>query len=203
MKSDPPFLIGIAVLLAGLLAQARTASSDSATQDPQPPGTRHSSRRMADGKQWTTQNLNVTTAQSYCYDDAEPNCDRYGRLYTWESARSGCRSVGDGWRLPTDDEWRQMAKHYGGLLEDSADGANAAYRALMIGGASGFGAMLGGSRSPDGRYERVEAHGLYWTASDNGSTRGSFYNFGKGRQALGRHGQGDKQMALSVRCIKG
>ena len=164
--------------------------------------TKDSSKRMADGKQWTTQNLNVNTAQSYCYDDAELNCRRYGRLYTWDSAQRGCRSLGDGWRLPTDDEWRQMAKHYGGLLEDSADGAKATYRALVVGGTSGFNAMLGGSRI-SGQYERLEAHGIYWTASDTASASAPFYNFGKGGQALSRHGQGQKQMAVSVRCIKG
>jgi hypothetical protein len=40
-----------------------------------------SSRRMADGKEWTTANLNVKLSPSYCYDDAEPNCRRYGHLY--------------------------------------------------------------------------------------------------------------------------
>src|SRR6478672_904758 len=80
-----------------------------------------SSRRMADGKEWMTANLNVNASPSYCYDDAEPNCRRYGRLYTWESAQRGCQSLGDGWRLPTDDEWRQMATHSGGLGNDSPD----------------------------------------------------------------------------------
>ena len=184
-------LVGIGAVSVTLLAA-----------QPKPSGTTYSSKRMADGKQWTTQNLNVNTAQSYCYEDAELNCRQYGRLYTWESALRGCRSLGDGWRLPTDDEWRQMAKHYGGLLEDSAEGAKATYRVLVIGGTSGFSAMLGGSRNPNGSYERLEAHGFYWTASDNGSASARFYNFGKGGQALSRHGQGEKQMAASVRCIK-
>jgi len=48
----------------------------------------------------------------------------------------------------------------------------------------------------------LEAHGLYWTASDNGSATASFYNFGKGGQALSRHAQGEKQMAISVRCVR-
>jgi len=184
-------LLGVAAVSVTLLAA-----------QPKQSGTTYSPKRMADGKQWTTLNLNVNTAQSYCYDDAELNCRQYGRLYTWESALRGCRSLGDGWRLPTDDEWRQMAKHYGGLLEDSAEGAKATYRVLVIGGTSGFSAMLGGSRNPNGSYERLEAHGFYWTASDTGSTSAAFYNFGKGGQALSRHGQGLKQMAVSVRCVR-
>src|SRR5688572_24141235 len=90
------------------------------------PNTNHSSKRMTDGKQWTRDNLNVNIDESYCYEDAELNCRRYGRLYTWGSAQRGCRSLGDGWRLPTDDEWRQMAKPYGGVGDDSADNGRAA-----------------------------------------------------------------------------
>jgi uncharacterized protein (TIGR02145 family) len=182
-------LVGIAISVALLAAQ------------PEQSATTYSPRRMADAKQWTTQNLNVNIAQSYCYEDAELNCRRYGRLYTWESAQEGCRSLGSGWRLPTDAEWRQMATYYGGLLEDSADGAKATYRALVSGGTSGFSAVFGGSRI-SGRYERLDAHGLYWTASDNGAATAPFYNFGKGGQALSRHAQGQKQMAISVRCIR-
>jgi len=119
------------------------------------------SKRMADGKEWTTANLNVNASPSYCYGDLERNCRRYGRLYTWESAQRGCRSLGDGWRLPTDEEWRQMATHHGGLGNDSPDKGTAAYAALLNGGTSGFNAVLGGNRSRDGKYDRLEAHGLY------------------------------------------
>jgi uncharacterized protein (TIGR02145 family) len=161
-----------------------------------------SSKRMADGKEWTTANLNVNTSTSYCYDDAERNCRQYGRLYTWESAQRACQSLGDGWRLPTDDEWRQLAKRYGGVIDDSADKGKAAFAALISGGTSGFNAVLGGNREPDGKYERLEAHGLYWTASENDSDRVSIYNFGKGGQALNRHTQGDKQRAISARCVR-
>ena len=62
-------------------------------------------------------------------------------------------------------------------------------------------AVLGGMRRA-GEYSRVEAHGLYWTASDNDSATASFYNFGKGGGALHRGPQGDKQMAISVRCVR-
>jgi uncharacterized protein (TIGR02145 family) len=165
-------------------------------------GTIAFSKRMADDKEWTTANLNLTTSPSYCYDDAEPNCRRYGRLYTWQSAQQGCQSLGDGWRLPTDDEWRQMARHYGGVGGESQDNGKSAYSALLSGGRSGFNAVLAGNRSVDGQYERLEAHGFYWTASDNDPTSAPFYNFGKGSQSLYRQAEGEKHMAASVRCVK-
>jgi uncharacterized protein (TIGR02145 family) len=171
-------------------------------QHQMPSGTLYSSKRMADGKEWTTRNLNVKGAQSYCYDDVEANCRRYGRLYAWESARQACRSLRNGWRVPTDDEWRQMAKQYGGVIDDSTDNGRAAYTALLIGGKSGFNAVLGGSRTANGRYERSESHGFYWTASGNDPASAPFYNFGKGQRALNRQAHGEKQMAASVRCVR-
>jgi uncharacterized protein (TIGR02145 family) len=165
-------------------------------------GTVDSSKRMADGKQWTTRNLNVNTAPSYCYEDAEKNCLQYGRLYTWEAAQRGCESLGAGWRLPTDDEWRQMAKHYGGIHEDSDESGKAAYKALVVGGGSGFNALLGGGRSADGQYARLEAHGFYWTAQESSPAGAWFYNFGHGGLALYRQKDGEKQSAYSVRCVR-
>jgi len=161
-----------------------------------------SSTRMADGKQWTTRNLNVRIAGSYCYQDVEGNCRHYGRLYTWESARQGCRLLGAGWRLPTDDEWRQLAKRYGGVSADSEDKGKVAYKALLAGGGSGFYAVLGGGRSQNGEYERLEAHGFYWTATDIDSANAIFYNFGKGGQAFHRQEGAEKPRAFSVRCVR-
>jgi uncharacterized protein (TIGR02145 family) len=157
---------------------------------------------MADGRQWTTDNLNADSKPSYCYEDSELNCRRYGRLYTWESARQGCQSLGDGWRLPTDDEWRQMAKRYGGVGEDSDDRGHAAYTRLLAGGSSGFNALLGGNRTDDGRYERLQAHGFYWTATERDPGKAVFYNFGLGGLALNRQPEGGKRMAVSVRCVR-
>ena len=165
-------------------------------------GTDYSSRRMPDGKQWTTGNLNVDVGPSFCYEDAEPNCRRHGRLYTWESAQRGCQSLGDGWRLPTNEDWRQMTKHFGGVRDDSNDSGRAAYIALSIGGSSGFNASLAGGRWEDGQYARLDAHGFYWTASQSDPASAWFYNFGKGGSSLNRHSGGSRQMALSVRCVR-
>ena len=158
--------------------------------------------RFLDGKQWTTGNLNLDVSPSYCYDDKEPNCRRYGRLYTWESAQRACRSLANGWRLPTEGDWRQLARRYGGVSEDSDDKGRVAYSALVIGGISGFNALLGGGRSDTGEYARLEAHGFYWTASETDPATAWFYNFGKGGLALHRQREGEKQRAFSVRCVR-
>lgn len=171
-------------------------------QDGGVPGTIDSSRRMTNGRLWTTENLNLDTGESYCYGDAELNCRRYGRLYSWEAAERGCRSLGAGWRLPTDEDWRQMASHYGGVFDDADDRGRAAFETLLIGGGSGFDALLGGGRAVDGAYDDLEGHGFYWTVSEDDPATAWFYNFARGSLALYRQPDGEKEMALSVRCVQ-
>jgi hypothetical protein len=65
-------------------------STQRSAKDQNVSGTISSSRRMADGKEWTTANLNVNASPSYCYDDAEPNCRRYGIT---TSAKTGELSI--------------------------------------------------------------------------------------------------------------
>jgi hypothetical protein len=141
------------------------------------------SKRMLDGKQWTTENLNVTIEQSYCYDDSEQNCRKYGRLYAWESAQRACAAIGHGWRLPTNEEWRQLGNRYGGIRQESADLGKASYTALIAGGSSGFNAVYGSS-------------------TESSPEHAWLYNFGKNGQSFGRHENGEKFWALSVRCVK-
>ena len=95
-----------------------------------------------------------------------------------------------------------MAKHYGGVRDDSDDGGKAAYKALSVGGSSGFNALLGGGRDPDGRYARLEAHGFYWTASESGPASAWLYNLSRGGLILNRHSDGEKERAFSVRCVR-
>jgi uncharacterized protein (TIGR02145 family) len=103
--------------------------------------------------------------------------------------------------LPTNEEWRQLAEDYGGLLEESQERAKSTFKALIMSGSSGFNAVLGGGRDLDGQYARLNAHGFYWTASESGATTAWLYNFGKGMRALNRHKDAEKQRAFSVRCV--
>lgn len=50
---------------------------------------------------WMAKNLNVKTDGSWCYDNDPANCEKYGRLYTWDAAKMACPS---GWHLPSEEE---------------------------------------------------------------------------------------------------
>jgi uncharacterized protein (TIGR02145 family) len=164
-------------------------------------GNRYSVRKMIDNNLWMTTNLKVNIPDSYCYENIKENCDQYGRLYTWKSAQEGCTVLGEGWRLPTNDEWQQLAKYYGSP-EDSIDYRKGAFKALLYGGSARFNALFGGNRAPDGQYQRLDAHGFYWTATENDGSTAWLYNFGAGGKFLNRHNDNEKSSAVSVRCVK-
>jgi uncharacterized protein (TIGR02145 family) len=158
--------------------------------------------KMPDGKMWTTRNLNFKIANSYCYDDDEGNCKIYGRLYTWEAAREGCKLIGRGWRLPSELEWKKMAKHYGGIVGDSDDDGKAAYEMLINNGESLFNILLSGGRDLDGAYRRIEEHGFYWTSTSTSDSTAWLYNFGNNMKIINHHNDMEKRRAVAVRCIK-
>jgi len=166
-------------------------------------GNRYPLKVLSDNNLWMTTNLKLTISGSYCYDNTASNCERYGRLYTWESAKKGCSLLGEGRQLPTKDEWQQLTKLYGGDAEDSTIIRREAFKALLYTGGSGFNALLGGGGEPDkDKYARLEAHGFYWTATEIDSSTAWYYNFAKGSQALYQQDGGEKLRAFSVRCVK-
>jgi len=109
--------------------------------------------------------------------------------------------LGKEWRLPSNEEWEQMAQHYGGIRTDAGQDGKEAYKRLIEGGDSGFNILFGGTRDPSGGYRRVGAHGFFWTGTEYDSTNAWFYNLGKGGQFVNRHNDGEKPRAISVRCI--
>jgi uncharacterized protein (TIGR02145 family) len=87
------------------------------------------------------------------------------------------------------------------VRDDSDDGGTAAFKALLLGGSSGFNILFSGGRTTDGQYARLEAHGFCWTASESDSATAWFYNFGQAGY-LNRHDDGEKKRAFAVRCVK-
>ena len=117
------------------------------------------------GKTWMTENLNRKVGNSWCYDNKESNCKKYGRLYDWETAKTACPS---GWRLPDTADWRRLV--------DAAGGYSVAGKALKskfgwYGGGNGtdtygFSALPGGNRYSDGGFYDAGYHGYWWTATE-------------------------------------
>jgi uncharacterized protein (TIGR02145 family) len=155
---------------------------------------------MPDGKRWTLSNASIETPESYCYGDASANCERYGRLYTWSAARDVCTSMGSAWRLPSMNDWRGLARAYGGVFENGVGGGKDAFQELLVGGRSGLDMLLGGGRD-GGEYQRLDAHGFYWSSTEESPTTVRYLNFGKGSRTVYDQDGGGKSDAFSVRCV--
>ncbi len=155
------------------------------------------------GQTWMAHNLNFALpADAWWYRNQEKNGEKYGRLYTWESARQACPP---GWRLPTDLEWRELIQHFGGRLEKSSLSVTAdprqAYKALILGGDSGFDAQLGGWCIPaKGGFSNLGADGCYFSATEASSREAWCYTF-SGLAAHLRRSKFVKDYGLSVRCV--
>jgi len=54
---------------------------------------------------WMAENLNYFTDSSSCYDNADSNCVKYGRLYVWTAAKKACPA---GWKLPDSVDWEKL-----------------------------------------------------------------------------------------------
>jgi len=60
---------------------------------------------------WLAENLNYEAEGSKCYGDEPANCQKYGRLYSWETALNVCPN---GWHLPDNEEWQAIVDFAGG-----------------------------------------------------------------------------------------
>ncbi|MDR0331404.1 MAG: fibrobacter succinogenes major paralogous domain-containing protein [Chitinispirillales bacterium] len=160
------------------------------------------------GQTWMAENLSYETGTSWCYDNNESNCAKYGRLYDWETAASACPS---GWRLPSRDEWNALIETAGG---ENVAGAKLKSKSGWKGSGKGtdnfgFSALPGGERSVFERDPRnISAAflnlgnlGRWWSAT--GSGEGRAY----GRYMLSGKEDGEYGYrtitGLSVRCVQG
>ncbi|MDR2591592.1 MAG: fibrobacter succinogenes major paralogous domain-containing protein [Chitinispirillales bacterium] len=163
----------VAAAIAGAFAAEPSFGTFTDTRD----GQTYKTAKMPDGKTWMTQNLNYQTKSgSWCYKNDTSYCDKYGRLYGWETAKKNCPP---GWHLPTRKEWDNLVKAVGGTSDISlAFKAHTAdkqlkaksgwkdYKGKSGNGTDdyGFSALPTGGRR-DGAFGEAGLNGYWWTAS--------------------------------------
>ncbi len=140
------------------------------------------------GRCWFAENLNYETPTgSWCYGGEESNCERYGRIYDWETAMNGIvteKAQGvcpEGWYVPTDGEFKLLER---GLGMERMESGDSEWRGeeLKIGdklknasecseadkdfcGSSNFDVLLGGSRTGAGAFRYAGTHAFLWTST--------------------------------------
>lgn len=154
---------------------------------------------------WMAENLNYEVEGSTCPEGENSNCSRYGRLYTWDIARTVCP---EGWHLPDSADFEQLIADVGG-----ADVAGYALKStsgwFKKGNGSddyGFKALpagyrLGGSESAPGKFDGIGGYAHLWSATEtaDGLAYYMLLDFSIKVAKLGAFG---KDEARSVRCVK-
>ena len=154
---------------------------------------------------WMAENLNYEVEGSTCPEGENSNCSRYGRLYTWDIARTVCP---EGWHLPDSADFEQLIADVGG-----ADVAGYALKStsgwFKKGNGSddyGFKALpagyrLGGSESAPGKFDGIGGYAHLWSATEtaDGLAYYMLLDFSIKVAKLSAFG---KDEARSVRCVK-
>lgn len=140
---------------------------------------------------WMAENLNYETEYSLCFANEPTNCEKYGRLYTWEAAMAACP---EGWHLPSKAE-------FGTLLEE----VDRRRDALLKTGSDdyGFSAIVGvGSYSEWGSSYAVSYHSaFYWSSTESfGGQRANVIELAN--NPFWPYSAKSKFKGYSVRCLK-
>ena len=131
-----------------------------------------------DGQIWMAENLKYKTdSNSWCYDNNDSLCLKYGKLYSWEVAKKACPC---GWHLPNDQEWQTMEIE--GNVSDI---------------------ILGGYRIANDVYIDKDYNGYWWSSSGYYV----LYNWNRYMNYFDSWSQRymnnlNKNSGLSVRCVK-
>jgi len=147
-------------------------------------------RKVVIGHQtWMAENLNYNAKGSKCYgkgskvptmwdkisdptktktlsnNEIQENCEKYGRLYTWDAAKVDCPA---GWYLPSDAEWTTLMDYIGGSSTagkklKSKGGWNSGGNGMD---SYGFSALSGGSGNSDGDFSYADRGGYWWSSTE-------------------------------------
>lgn len=183
-------------------------------------------------KVWMSCNLNVDTYRNgdpipevtdstewenlktgaWCYYNNDPaNGDIYGKLYNWYAVNDPRGLAPDGWHIPTDAEWTELANCLGGTSfaggklksTGTIEGGDGLWKSLNRGATNeiGFSAHPGGYRKYYGSFTNIGIEGYWWSVTE----ADDWYIYGR---FLNHHGvflgkfTNRKNNGFSVRCVK-
>jgi len=159
---------------------------------------------------WMADNLNYKTDDSWCYGEGksgyspDDSCNKYGRLYTWEAAKTACPT---GWHLPTKQEWQILVDYAGGENNagkylKSQTGWNYFSDEIQNLNTYGFSALPGGSYLSGSDYYNAGYDGNWWTASEYGYGYSYYMNMYNGFDKVFSFFENVSiGFGISVRCV--
>jgi uncharacterized protein (TIGR02145 family) len=143
-----------------------------------------------------------------------------GLLYNYYTVTSSNGLAPAGWHIPTDDDWKQLEKHLGmseaeanklswrgttegDALKPAGPEGWSEYENVWGSNSSGFTALAGSCRLPDGRPGEpgLKFTGFWWTASEH-STEDAYYRYLDYKNSNIFRSHTFKNYGFSVRCVK-
>ena len=127
-------------------------------------GLKYKTITLKNGQTWLAKGLDTYYPNSWCLDEMDDNCRKFGRLYPFQTAKQACRNLGDGWRLPSDVDWKKMIGEFGSFLrkeqlsEEVHDSAAKAYKKMR---AAGFNISASGGYRVAGEFN--DKGSGYWS----------------------------------------
>lgn len=166
---------------------------------------------------WMAENLRVTHSPDgrdifyYDYNDDDSDVEIYGRLYEWVRAMHTLQEEGsqgicpDGWHIPSDSEWNELANVLGG--SNTAGGkmkvaGNEYFEAPNTGAtnSSGFNGRAAGEWDGS-KYWLRGKYSIFWSSSSTGSNT-ALYRYLSYQDAKLTSYNYFKTLAYSIRCLK-
>ena len=149
---------------------------------------------------WMAENLNYEVEGSACPEGENRNCSRYGRLYTWDMARTVCP---EGWHLPDSADFEKLIAAVGGA-EVAGYALKSTSGWFKKGNGSddyGFNALPAGYRQGNGKFDGIGGYAHIWSAVEtpDGLAYYMLLDFSIKAAKLSAFG---KDEARSVRCVK-
>jgi uncharacterized protein (TIGR02145 family) len=156
------------------------------------------------------ENLNYKADSSWCYNNKESNCKKYGRLYDWNTAVDICPA---GWHLPNRDEWKDLGRVVAGW----GDGCKLMSKTQKNGSDDyGWSGLAGGERKSGDDFSDIGESGYWWVAAgrenrhmhymhiDGISEASSVWGYAKNgcSDPVNKQGCVNNNYGISVRCVK-
>jgi uncharacterized protein (TIGR02145 family) len=152
---------------------------------------------------WMAENLNFDASDSKCYDNINTNCDTYGRLYDWETAKTACPK---GWHLPSNDEWdvliATVGKPTAGTKLRARTGWSTSSGYTVGTDDFDFSALPGGYSPYDNGFRDSGRFGFWWSATESDGNNNAWYRSMSFSGVAVNDYHIVSMVLFSVRCIK-
>jgi uncharacterized protein (TIGR02145 family) len=149
---------------------------------------------------WMAENLNYNSDDSECYNDDARNCEKCGRLYDWQEAKTACPK---GWHLPSDTEWKALEKAVGGSIAGGVLKSKSGWNENGNGtDKHDFSALPCGRVNVDEVFDNFGDYANFWSATENGKPNAFGVYLSAEKALMGKSYYYNKAIMNSVRCVQ-